>query len=107
MARVIQTDLAQWLVWELKRLKFQRQAKDMKALQQPFEVEKFEPYLREFGGEEKSVIVCGFRLYFDPQRESVDWKDHFIRETSSGRAEKIIAAQPVHDKFKIEVPKKK
>lgn len=103
-AALSRRDLAAWLRYERKRLKLQRQAKDVEALQAPIE-KAFAEHVRANGGPEKCVVdPTGWRLYFAAKRESVKWKEHFVLAKGSDAAEKIIAAQPTHDELKIEPP---
>jgi len=106
MARLLAAELAEWHRLELERLKFQRLAKDQAALQAPLE-EKFLAYVQEKGGQERAVRSSGFLLKLNVKRDSVKWKDEFVRvvgEDGPAQAEALIAQQPSHDVLVIEAP---
>jgi hypothetical protein len=103
MARLLKSELDQWHEWELERLKLQRQVKDLEALQKPLK-EKFLAFVQEKGGDERAVKSNGFLLKLNAKRESVSWKDEFVRVAGIDEAEAIIARQPSKDVLVIEPP---
>jgi hypothetical protein len=103
MARLLTRDLQRWHQLQLQRLSLARQAKDLKALLDPLE-EKFLAHVQECGGRERAVISCGFRLAINEKRDSVAWKEEFIRVAGVEAAEKLIAAAGTKDVLVIEPP---
>lgn len=107
--RVTREDLEYYFALEQERLEFQRKASDVKKLQDELE-KKFEAHVRANGGAEKTVITCGYKLYFALTNGKVKWEQAFLRMCeAAGRkpleeAERQRAAAPKKEVLVVEPP---
>jgi hypothetical protein len=107
--RVTREDLEYYFALDEERLKFQRQADDVKKLQAELET-RFEAHVVAKGGTEKSVVTCGYRLYFASKSGSVQWKEQFLRVAKLAgldpleESERLRAAAPKKEELRIEPP---
>jgi hypothetical protein len=85
------SQLRKWQRLEVKRLKLQRQVKDLATLQGQLETD-FRPYVEAEGGPEKCVFLDGFRLAIELKNGSVSWQKEFVKVTSEAAAEELRKA---------------
>lgn len=107
--RVTLAELQEYFALEVKRKALKRQSDDIAKLQKDLEA-KFARHVDANGGAERSVVTCGYRIYFQLKNGSVGWKDEFLHMAKLAgfdplkEAEKRIAAAPKKEELVVEEP---